>query len=231
MKLNPRELLKEGKLFDTLSQNPNSIDLSAVNILGRTVIDDVIRNNDELLAIALVHAGINIKIPYEPVYNNHYGHDLLITAAAHEMYDLIYLLLEKGLDPKSYSRSALNALGYVVQNKEVPLGVIEHLLKAGVPPNCEDNANEYTPLIFAMDNHRFDIFEMLLKYGADPNFCGPEHQSTVLMEAAFSEEHLRFIPLLLTYGARKDLKNSRGKTAYDIAMKRGNFEAAKLLKP
>jgi ankyrin repeat protein len=231
MKLNPRELFEQGKLLDTLNEDPNSIDLNAVNILGRTVIDDVISNNNEPLAIALVHAGINVKIPYEPVYGNSYGHDVLIAAAIGDMYDLIYLLLEKGLDPKSYSSSALNALGYVVQNKEVPLGVIEHLLKAGVPPNCENNANEYTPLIFAMDNHRFDIFEMLLKYGADPNFCGPEHRSTVLMKAAFSEEHLRFIPLLLTYGSRKDLKNSRGKTAYDIAMKRGNFEAAKLLKP
>jgi ankyrin repeat protein len=231
VKLNARKLLQQGKLFDTLNQDPDSIDLNAVDILGRTVIEDVIRNNDESLAIALVHAGINIKIPYQPGADNHYGHGLLITAAVHEMYDLIYLLLEKGLDPSSYGRSGLNALGYVVQNKNVPLAVIQRLLKAGVPPDCEDRANEATPLIFALANNRLDIIKLLLRYGADPNFCGPAYRSTVLMEAAFSDKDLMFIPLLLTYGARKDLRNSQGKTAYEIAIESANFEAARLLQP
>ncbi len=226
-KLNPHELFKEGKLADVLAKLPESIDLDLQGEDNYSVIVPVMQSGDESLAIALVEAGIDLG-KYE---NNQKGNDILNWACICEMYFLIRLLIKKGLDPHLFHRCGFNTLGLVIRNENAPVELVQELLEQGVSVEGLEYARGMSMLDYCIENDRVDLAKLLLEYGADPNYVNLGYGGVPLLTSALYEDKPHFVPLLLSYGARRDLKNARGQTAYDIAIIRGHHEVAERLKP
>ena len=114
--------------------------------------------------------------------------------------------------------------------------IFELLLKAGANPNARDTSGTtmlrdvaflWSPLKGRFFNKK--TYELLLRYKADPNIQDNDNGQTELMIAT-SNNNTERITLLLKYGAKKDIKDKKGKTALDYAIEKGNSEAIKLLK-
>jgi ankyrin repeat protein len=91
-----------------------------------------------------------------------------------------------------------------------------------------------TPLTLAAYNDRYKIVEILIAKGANVN-----HQTTngysALMFAAMGmnptiSDAIQTVHQLLNAGANKSLRNSNGKTAYDLAIEKKHPETAQLVK-
>ncbi|MCD7899729.1 MAG: ankyrin repeat domain-containing protein [Bacteroides sp.] len=91
------------------------------------------------------------------------------------------------------------------------------------------SAQNSTPLLVAIGTGNLNVVEILLKYGADPNFMD-ERINTPLIEAieiaveeseynsTFNEEpRVDIIKLLLKYGAKIDLVDNLGRTPVSFA--------------
>ena len=75
-----------------------------------------------------------------------------------------------------------------------------------------------------------EIVRLLLEHGADPNIRASttRHSSTPLHEAS-SRGLLDIAQLLLSYGANVDVKNTKGKTPFQLAASAGHGEMTTLL--
>ncbi|MCL5875564.1 MAG: ankyrin repeat domain-containing protein [Candidatus Dependentiae bacterium] len=106
-------------------------------------------------------------------------------------------------------------------------------LQENADVNCIDDSENYTPLMFAVDNKSELLVQILLDAGADVNFhpTGDYIMSdfTALMFAVMSNNK-DMVMLLLKAGADITIKNAMGNTAYDIAHQFAYKDIAKLVK-
>ena len=72
-----------------------------------------------------------------------------------------------------------------------------------------------------------DIVRRLLEYGVDPNICAND-VSTPLHQASY-RGLLKVARLPLSYGAKVDEKDKKGKTPFQLAASEGHDETKKLL--
>jgi serine/threonine protein kinase len=90
-----------------------------------------------------------------------------------------------------------------------------------------------TPLLEAVTHARLDAAQMLIEHGADVNL-GDSNSTTPLMVAAKSSPDIQnpadFITLLLKHGAKRGLKDSRGRIAFQLAIESKNAAAVALLR-
>lgn len=97
------------------------------------------------------------------------------------------------------------------------------------------NAIDETPLTLAAYNGRYEMVEALLKRGANVNHQTKNGYSALIFAAMVTHKNmdnaLKTVRLLLAAGANKSLRNSEGKTAYDIAAGKNATELTSLLKP
>lgn len=84
-----------------------------------------------------------------------------------------------------------------------------------------------TPLMIAARGDSV-ILEKLLEGGAEPDITDEENRSALMGAVLYHSEPC--IELLLKYGANKDIVNTSGETAYDIAVQKGNRRIIELLK-
>jgi uncharacterized protein len=87
------------------------------------------------------------------------------------------------------------------------------LLAAGANPN----AGKGSPLWYAVEQHDYKLTEALVNAGADVNRRGPHETTPLHLACLFGSQ--RTIQLLLAHGARADLKDDRGVTAAEVALK------------
>ena len=88
---------------------------------------------------------------------------------------------------------------------------VSNLLEQGAEANTQDNIG-WTPLHeVAPFIESYDIVDLLLIYGADPNVPGGDKNSTSLHEAA-SAGCVKTCKLLIQKGASKLARDSLGKT-------------------
>jgi len=90
-----------------------------------------------------------------------------------------------------------------------------------------------TPLLEAVTHARLDAARMLIEHGADVNL-GDSNSTTPLMAAAKTSPDIQnpadFITLLLKHGAKRGLKDSRGRIAFQLAIESKNAAAVALLR-
>ena len=93
----------------------------------------------------------------------------------------------------------------------------------------QKNHKGYSPLMISVYNGNYEVSELFLKRGADPNSLDLSG-NTILMGAAFKGD-AEMIKLLVKRGAKKDLKNNMGLTAEEWASAFGRRQALSILKP
>ncbi len=144
---------------------------------------------------------------------------------------VVQLLLERGANPndaESVYHSAQHA----------HLECLELLLAHGADLSSRHPAWNNTPLYF-LAGHTDDKdgtagwlkgMTWLLEHGADPSVTSYDAAETPLHALVRSERTVTAAATLLAHGARVDVTRADGRTPYALAVRRGNREAADLLR-
>lgn len=129
--------------------------------------------------------------------------------------DLAKFLLKRGSKPN-------NCLWAGSFNHD--LAAIRLLARSGAEI---DQDGPETPFLGAVKWSLFDSAEELLKHGADVNWQDAKKMTALhyMLKKGSDKKH---IAMLVKYGARGDLENEDGVTAYDIMMKKRDPEFRKL---
>lgn len=162
------------------------------------------------VAKLLIAAGVDVKA------KDKQGRTALHRAAEHGTPAYAEFLIKQGLDVHAKDASGRTPLHQV----ESP-AMVEMLIRHGADVNAKD-ADGYTPLIRDWPIEDIALIEVLVKAGADINYQDKEG-FTLLMKLckldswASSSKRAKIVDALLRMGARTDLRNKKGKTAFDIA--------------
>ena len=186
----------------------------------KTLIKDLITQKklDELKA--LLDSGVDVNMIISS------ADSLLMTACSYSNSDMVKLLLTYNPNIDYQDEYGNNALNLAIDNMWHYKEMIPLLLEAGADPNSKAGAgrtaqknstvlSKMTSLTLnnKSEEEEYQIVEMFLSRGADPNISLP------LMAAAYKGD-VRLVKLLLEYGVDPNLKDNQGRTALDMAIKK-----------
>ena len=142
-----------------------------------------------------VYSEIDVNAIYQPILNND--------------KTTVNKLLSQGINPNSNFPSGWSLLyGATINgNTEIAEALIKHGAKGG---NNELEA--------AITNQHTDIVSLILKSGVNPNYFTKEGATPLMLAAYWGNSEI--IKLLVKYNAKIDTKNTKGKTALNIAEER-----------
>lgn len=108
---------------------------------------------------------------------------------------------------------------------------VEHLLAAGLNPNSVvgHDYRDLSMLYLAALHGRPEILKILLGHGADIQVGGNNVATPLHAAAGAHIENLEVVKVLVANGADLNARNSRGQTAYDIAVLKGYTMITKYL--
>jgi ankyrin repeat protein len=108
------------------------------------------------------------------------------------------------------------------------LTTVKNLLNSDRSSINFKNNKSLTPLLVAVSNLNFEISNLLLKHGADPNISRPSDGNSPLHLAA--ENGLAWLgEILLDHGAKIDVRNSDGATPLSLAVQWQHRDFATML--
>lgn len=117
------------------------------------------------------------------------------------------LLLLFGADPNSVDRSGCTPL---FSATEVAfLDGAKMLIKYGADSNLSAGPNADTPLAVAVLENKYDLVQLFLMYGGDPNRI-MANGNTVMIRSIDRRTPKRLIELMLNYGSDPNAKNGEG---------------------
>ncbi len=100
-------------------------------------------------------------------------------------------------------------------------------LKRGAHLEYKTGIFEQTPLNVATHHYKWNVAELLLKRGADPNSADCDGETSLLKAAAAGNSE--FICVILDAGAEIDLADEDGETPLIVAAKKGHVDSVKIL--
>jgi len=191
----------------------------------KTLIKDFITQKklDELKA--LLDSGVDVNMIISS------GDSLLMTACSYSNSEMVKLLLTYNPDVNYQDEYGNNALNLAIYNLHHYKEMIPLLLEAGADPNTKIGAGRTAQKVstvlskitsLALNNkseEEYQIIEMFLSRGADPNIADERAGSIPLMAAAYKGD-VRTVKLFLEYGVDPNLKDNQGRTALDMAIKK-----------
>jgi len=140
-----------------------------------------------------------------------YKRNLLQEAILDQKWDVAEDLIKRGIDVNNQDDKKRTALHYLCASPKSP-GLAETILKAGGDPNIRDKENK-SPLYEITANQRNDmkeekyqIMEMLLKFGADKTLPCRETRTAVDVAETIGEK--KTIEILAKYAPRPQGKNA-----------------------
>lgn len=152
----------------------------------------------------------------------------LILAAMNGHEQIVAVLLDAGAAVNSTDKVHGTALMYA--SSKGYLGIARTLLQHGAAVNLHSPVDylDSTALSLAAGNGQDAVLELLLKAGANMDWRTQRDGFSALMVAA-ELGHARSVSLLLFAGANPDLKDSKGKTACNLAAANGHDTVTKVL--
>jgi len=145
------------------------------------------------------------------------GFSVLMMAARPEEFYIGQLLLEKGADPNRENDRGLTALWYAGLMGRKELAV--RLLEAGA--SCDGPWLENAPLFGAFAGGQYDLMNLLLDEGADPEMTGRLGASLVHYAAFLGD--MRALRLLDSRGVSMRTVDADGRTALDYLVQGYNL--------
>lgn len=152
----------------------------------------------------------------------------LILAASNGHEQIVTLLLDAGAVVNSADKAHGTALMYA--SSKGYLGIVKNMLQHGAAVNQHSPGDDLdsTALSLAAGSGQDAVLELLLKAGADMDWRTQRDGFSALMVAA-ELGHARSVSLLLFAGANPDLKDSKGKTACNLAAANGHETVTQVL--
>lgn len=153
---------------------------------------------------------------------DNFGTSSIIVASTANKYDVIEELVKRGANTTKRDTSGGSALDNAVfwgHEKSVDI------LLQGTKKIDPDQASEL--LLYSASLGRMKIVESLLNFGIDVNIAGKEQRTALIVASKFDQPDM--VKYLLGRGADKTLKDSKGKTALDIARESGNKKVVEAL--
>lgn len=155
---------------------------------------------------------------FDPNYKDRQGNSLLLHAAANSNANVVAVLLKGGADPMGRNKVGDDALNYGAIKGN--LSIVKQMIDAGVPVNRKQG---WQPLSYAVFGKNIDVFDYLMKQGADPNANNPNTASALMFAAQQGQEEM--VDRLLDAGADPTWTKG-GESAVDWALKTGNTDIA-----
>ncbi|MCE3254538.1 MAG: ankyrin-3 [Rickettsiaceae bacterium] len=134
-------------------------------------------------------------------------------------------LLDSGVDVNLKAESGNTALH--VASQEGHTKIVHTLVERGADVNSL-TVDGWTALHFAAQRGYVDVVNFLIESGIDINVAGLRYQRTALHYAA-SHGRTEVVAALIAAGAKTDLKDKIGDTAFSIANKKSYNEISNLL--
>lgn len=133
----------------------------------------MLKSRIEVIRVLLVKNGLHQE--NKPVYQR-----ALHCAAVHGYQEIVYLLLENGVDPNSLGEGGKGVLFFVTENVYInnELTLLKMLLDKGANPNTKSAAGE-TILMRAVVGGNLDSVKLLLQKGADLTIKNNEGKTAV----------------------------------------------------
>ena len=114
--------------------------------------------------------------------------------------------------PKFMFKDELSKLLFVAVNDQ-NIGAIKGLLLKGGNINVQNKANEYTPLMYAVENSKLDSLRYLILRGANPNIITSNKMSALHLAAITS--NLKALRILLNADSNIFIQDKYYKTFFD----------------
>ena len=197
---------------------------------------------DDRRVVALIRQGADVNAHLD----QHFYWPPLIWAARCGRASTVRVLLAHGADVNITSTYQFNQRAFVEKSTALHWAVwfeknkmVELLLQNGADPNAEEVLvaitldGTYTPIdrwpwrTPLLGSRGSATTEILLRYGADPNFRNDSFYPRLIFAAARGDR--AECELLLRYGANRDFINDDGNTPADVARLYGHPDVAQLI--
>uniref|UniRef100_A0A669PKI9 Double zinc ribbon and ankyrin repeat domains 1 n=1 Tax=Phasianus colchicus TaxID=9054 RepID=A0A669PKI9_PHACC len=140
-------------------------------------------------------------------------------------HEKIILAQQFPVFPQPESKQLMDELG---PNGKGRITLIEQLLSEGADPNCTNNEDRPALTVAVLNGHA-EVISLLVQKGADIDQQSGLHNNTALHEAVLlGLEGEKCIRALLRCNASIKKKNTKGQSAYDLAVTAGSNEIISL---
>jgi len=151
----------------------------------------------------------------------------LTDAAAKGDLEQVKLLISKGVDINVKDDEGLTPLHHAIKEGHTELA--RFLIDQDANLNAKEKRWDYAPLHYAIWFENIDIVEVLVNKGVDVNYT-PKRDYSPLINAIWCKDKYRYnmVRLLLDHGARFNVKDQEGWTAFRRAAKDGHHDVIEL---
>lgn len=150
----------------------------------------------------------------------HYYSDYeLLAEACADGRELVEWLIAQGVDVNAssdYGFTALHTCAMADWDEDTE-HVMEALLKAGADTGVRAY-HGWTPLLLAAWEGRSSQLRRLIQYGADVNAVDDQGRTSLMLAIAGADEVEEKVQILVHSGARTDMRDSHGQSAWDLAV-------------
>ena len=181
------------------------------------------RGYTSLVYLLITKGGADIN-----AHSNANGTTALIQSSHFGNYDIVRMLLDHGALPEKANKKETTALMRASQEGHV--NIVEALLSHNANVNRR-NHERMTSLMLASQRGHEDVVQVLIAAGASQVLNERTSQNSTALMLACKRGHQRVVYSLLSAGAELYLRDSRGRTARDIAIRKGFKSIAKELTP
>lgn len=189
------------------------------HIWGGTVLHCLVNSGPTGAVRALLAVGVN------PNARNDFGESALLCCCIFDKIEVAECLLEGGADPNICNNIGDYPLQVATEHGSVEL--VEMLLEHGARTDVRSDIGEGETIFYFLrsnQQHRGTIAELLIKYGADPNAKCAWIDYPLL--DAVERRDLVLLEVLLSHGARVDVKDRDNRSVGDLLPEEGDERQA-----